>query len=796
MNTNVKLNENQKARIDFMRERIVKIVPEMDLEPARIMTESFMETEGEPLCIRKAKALYRMCDQKTVKIWDKELIVGIPGSKMRGGILSPDTCWNILDKELDTINERKYDPFYLRPEDRQMFLDVIKPFWKGKSSYEAWLKQIPTDCRNLRDTGQLYVDKKAVRGWGEVTAGYTQIIQEGIQSILDHVEELRGELDLTDPGAIEKDNYLQALTIAGEAICRVAERYAEEAERLAGEETDPQRKKELETIAVTCRRVPRYPASTFQEAIQAFWFYQCSIFLEENAAAYNPGRMDQFLYPQYKMSKEAGMTDEEALELMECLWVKMSEPALFQDATTARYSAGYPMFQNTCVGGIDKMGRDAVNEVSYLMLQATIDTQLNQPNLTARYNIGRNPDTYLRKIVESIKTGNGFPAFHNDEVGMRMLMNKGIPSNEAWDWNPGGCVETNLEGRLRHYSAFADINLGGIVEFVFLNGVNRKYNRRVAAETGDVTTFKTYEEFENAIKEQLRFSIRACVLGSHVVDEICMDRIVPALSLSFRECVDNAKDYAWGGAKYNTGNAVILIGVADLVNSMAAVKKVVYDDKRVDMKEMRDALNADFEGYDIVKKLCDDAPKWGNDDEYVDSIAGEIYTFVADEIDKYRSKFGKMTSGILPVSGNTPFGMDVGALPSGRKAWMPLADGISPNAGTDVEGPTAVLKSVANLPHDRYSQGTLLNMKLDPELFESDNGIQQTMALLKSLCTLGVYHAQFNVVDGKVLRDAQVHPDEHKDLLVRVAGYTAYFVELGEEVQNEIIARTTQKSAV
>lgn len=326
------------------------------------------------------------------------------------------------------------------------------------------------------------------------------------------------------------------------------------------------------------------------------------------------------------------------------------------------------------------------------------------------------------------------------------------------------------------------------------NGVNRKSGRKVSVETGDPTGFQTYEEFKEAVKEQLRYAIRAVVKGSHVIDNVCMDRVVPALSLSFRECIENCSDYAWGGAKYNTGNGIILIGVADLINSMAAVKNLVYDEKKITMKELVEALDDDFQGHEFIQQLCKDAPKYGNDDDCVDAVIGEMYTFIADEIESYQSKFGTMTPGILPVSGNTPFGLEVGALPYGRNAWKPLADGVSPNGGTDTQGPGAVLKSVSKIPHDRFVQGTLLNMKVEPEMLDSENGIQQMMALLKSMCSLGVFHVQFNVINRETLIAAQKNPKDYRGLLVRVAGYTAYFTELGKDVQDEIIGRTEQKS--
>ena len=782
-------------RISYMKERVVNKVPEMDLENAKIMTESYKQTEGEPACIRKAKAFYKQCSEKTVTIWDKELIVGCSGSKMRGGILCADTCWSILDDEIDTISTRKYDPFLLLPEDRKLFEETIKPYWKGRSTYEAWLKQIPEDCKKLRDAGQVYINRKAVRGWGETTAGYRQVIEEGMEGIVKRIRARKEKLDLTEPGDIEKDNYLTAMLISAEGICVLGERYAREAERLAALETDETRKAELGVIAQTCDRVPRYPARTFREALQSLYLYQICIFMEQNAASYNPGRMDQYLYPYYKKDLENGvMTEEEAQELLDCLWIKFSEPCLFQDAVTAEFAAGYPMFQNVCVGGVTTSGADAVNPLSYLILQATMDVQLYQPSLSVRYSMAKNPNRFLRKVVELIRLGTGFPAFHNDDVGIRMVMNKGIPLREALDWNPCGCVETNLEGRLRHYTALADINLGGMIEFVMTNGVHRKTGELVSEQTGDPTAFATYAQFQEAVKEQLRYAVQAVVKGSHVIDNICMDRIVPALSLTFRECIENCSDYAWGGAKYNAGNGIILIGVADLINSMAAVKTLVYDEKKITMQEMVEALNHNFEGYDEIRQWCKDAPKYGNDDDVTGEIAEEMFTFIADEIERYHSKFGTMTPGILPVSGNTPFGLEVGALPSGRAAYTPLADGVSPNGGTDTNGPGAVLKSVSHLPHARFVQGTLLNMKVEPEMLQSENGIHQMMALLKSMCTLGVFHVQFNVIDRQTLLRAQKEPEKYRGLLVRVAGYTAYFTELGVDVQNEIIARTEQKS--
>lgn len=780
-------------RINRLKKRVLETKPEMDLENARLLTKAFQESEGEPLVVQKAKAFRKQCFEKTVIIWDDELIVGCSGSKIRAGILCVDSCWSVLDNELDTIGARRYDPFYLRPEDRKIFKEEIRPYWKGRSNYEEWLAQIPEQTRALRDNGVIYIDRKAVRGWGETTAGYEWLIREGLTGIVKTIEARSKELDITRPGDYEKDYYLRALLIVTEGMIKLAERYAAEADRLADRETDPRRKNELNEIAAICRRVPINPATTFREALQSLYFYQILIFMEQNAASYNPGRMDQYLWPFYQEDLASGrITTEGAQELLDCLWVKLSEPCLFQDILTAEFAAGYPMFQNVCVGGVDNTGKDAVNDLSYMILQATMDVRLYQPSLSVRYSMAKNPNSFLRKIVELVSLGTGFPAFHNDDLGIMMLMNKGIPLKEAYNWNPCGCVETNLEGRLRQYTALADINLGSMVEFALLDGKTRKSGQSIAARTGDPSSFKTYEHFLDAVKKQIAYTVRAVVVGSHVIDEIGINRPVPALSLTFKECIENACDYAWGGAKYNAGNGIILIGVADLINSIAAVKHLIYDSGLVTMTRLLEALEHNFEGFSEVQKLCLEAPKYGNDEPEADQLAGEIFTFIADEIEQYKSKYGRMTPGILPVSGNTPFGLEVGALPSGRRAWQPLADGVSPSGGTDFSGPSAVLKSVAHIPHGRFVQGTLLNMKVEPAMLKTENGITQLMALLKSMCSLGVYHVQFNVIDQETLIRAQKYPEKYKGLLVRVAGYTAYFTELGKDVQDEIIGRTVQ----
>jgi len=781
-------------RVKKLRERVVNATPTMDIENALILTESFKKTEALPREMRKALAFKDVCSKKTITIWDQELIVGCSGKVPRGGVLCADVCWSVLDRELETISTRPYDPFYISEEDKQLFKEVIKPYWQGRSNFEKWEAQAPPDIVDLKENAVIYIDRKAVRGPGELTPNYEELLSEGIDGIIAYIEKKKSEYSLSKPNHYPRIAYLNAMRTAAEGMIILGKRYREEALRLAAMETDDRRREELEKIAEVFSQIPARPARTFYEALQFVYLYHSSIFMEQNAASYNLGRIDQYLYPYYQADIEAGrLTPEEAQELLDCTWIKLAEPCLFQDEVTAEYANGYTMFQNVCAGGIDANGQDAVNELSYMVIQASMDTMLYQPSLSVRYNLAKNPDAFLRKCAECINTGNGFPAFHNDEVGIRMMQNKGVPLHEAYDWNPCGCVETNLSGRIRGYVS-ADVNMGSLVEFVLFRGLHRKSGKILGIDTGDPTTFTSYQEFADAVKRQIDHIITKVVEANNILDEIWDDRPVPFISLSFRNCIDTATDYTHGGTKYQCGNGIIYDGIADFINSIAAVKELVFEKKTVSMEKLLQALAADFVSFEDIQKKCLDAEKYGNDLSSPDQVAAEMLSYLAINTNQSDSKYGKLMAGILPVTAHVPLGKVVGALPSGRKAWTTLTDGLSPTGGTDVNGASAVLKSVAKIPHDLFASGTLLNMKLSPELMHDTRGTLNLMALLKSACSLGVFHAQFNVVDKNTLIQAQKYPDDYRDLLVRVAGYTAYFIELCPEVQNEIIDRTVQES--
>lgn len=780
-------------RINALREQYLNTRVEMDVYNAKYLTEGFKEAEGKPWILQKSNGYYHQCRDKAIYIQPHELLVGGVGFKPRAGVLCADSSASIIEKELDTISTRPYDPFYLSEEGKKVFTEDVQDYWKNKCVLDRWRLLAPKDMETLRNNGIIFIDRKAVRGYGENTPGWERILHKGLGTIRQEAKDALAKLDDAVPGDLEKMYFYQATIQAADGIILLANRHADLAEKMAEECQDPIRKAELLKIAEVNRWVPEHPARNFYEACQSMLSYEYAIFMEQNASSYNLGRIDQYFYPYYKADKEAGiLTDDAAQELLDCLWIKIAEMSLFQDEITAQYAAGYCITVQTSCGGVDRYGNDATNELSYMMIQATEDVRFKEPNLGFTYSIAKNPDSLLHKAVESISRGLTMPAIYTNDVGIQMLQNKGIPLREAWDWNPCGCVETNLSGRLKQYTDIADINMGAMVELALNDGYSRITGEKVGVSTGDPRNFKTFDDFYEALLKQIDYAVDVITSGNQLLDYLSMNfRPVPALSLSYEHCMESGLDYSQPhGAKYTAGGGVITVGQADIINSVAAVKTLVYDEKKITMDELVKALDANFEGYEDLQKLCLAAPKYGNDDPRADFCVGAIYTHVADQFEKYETKFGKMTLGMLPVSGNTPIGQWVGALPSGRKAGTPLTDGIGATGGTDVNGPTGLLKSVSCLPHARYTQGTQLNMKFEPELIKGEDGMRHAMDMIKTMSLLDVYHVQINCVDRDTLLDAQKHPEKHRDLLIRVAGYTAFFVELSKETQDEIIGRT------
>lgn len=684
-------------RIEALRKQFLDTRVDMDVYNAKYLTEGFKEYEGKPWILQKANGFRNQCRKKNIYIQDYELLVGGAGFKPRCGILCADSSCSILDRELDTISTRKFDPFYLSEEGKKVFKEEVSDYWKEKCMLDRWRAMAPEDMETLRDNGMIYIDRKAVRGYGETTPGWERLLTLGISGIRKEAQEALEKLDDSHVGDLEKMFFLKSELIVCEGIITIANRHADLAEEMAEECRDEGRRIELLKIADVCRRVPEYPARSFYEALQSVLTYEYAIYMEQNASSYNLGRIDQYLYPYYKADIENGvMTEDDAQELLDCMWIKIAELSLFQDEVTAEFAAGYCTTIQVTPGGIDRFGNDAVNPLSYQVIQATMDVRFAEPNLSVRYNIAKNPDSFLRMAAEGIRMGISMPAVYHDDAGIRMLLNKGVPLSEAWDWNPCGCVETNLSGRMKQYTDMADINMGGIIEMALNDGISRKTGKRVSVSTGDPGSFKTFDDFFEAVKAHIRYFVDVVASGNQLLDYLSMNyRPVPCLSLTYPDCMEKAVDYSMGGAKYNCGGGVITVGQADIINSLAAVRNLVYDEKKITMEQLCQALEANFEGYEDIRKMCMDAPKYGNDDERADWIVGEVFTYVVDQFEKYDTKFGKMTTGMLPVSGNTPIGKWVGALPSGRYAWTPLTDGIGATGGTDTNGPTALLKSSA-----------------------------------------------------------------------------------------------------
>lgn len=638
-------------RIEALRKQFLDTRVDMDVYNAKYLTEGFKEYEGKPWILQKANGFRNQCRKKNIYIQDYELLVGGAGFKPRCGILCADSSCSILDRELDTISTRKFDPFYLSEEGKKVFKEEVSDYWKEKCMLDRWRAMAPEDMETLRDNGMIYIDRKAVRGYGETTPGWERLLTLGISGIRKEAQEALEKLDDSHVGDLEKMFFLKSELIVCEGIITIANRHADLAEEMAEECRDEGRRIELLKIADVCRRVPEYPARSFYEALQSVLTYEYAIYMEQNASSYNLGRIDQYLYPYYKADIENGvMTEDDAQELLDCMWIKIAELSLFQDEVTAEFAAGYCTTIQVTPGGIDRFGNDAVNPLSYQVIQATMDVRFAEPNLSVRYNIAKNPDSFLRMAAEGIRMGISMPAVYHDDAGIRMLLNKGVPLSEAWDWNPCGCVETNLSGRMKQYTDMADINMGGIIEMALNDGISRKTGKRVSVSTGDPGSFKTFDDFFEAVKAHIRYFVDVVASGNQLLDYLSMNyRPVPCLSLTYPDCMEKAVDYSMGGAKYNCGGGVITVGQADIINSLAAVRNLVYDEKKITMEQLCQALEANFEGYEDIRKMCMDAPKYGNDDERADWIVGEVFTYVVDQFEKYDTKFGKMTTGMLPV---------------------------------------------------------------------------------------------------------------------------------------------------
>lgn len=776
-------------KMNYLRQK-----PSITIHRARIITQIDKENPGLPRILLRARAFRRCCETAPLVIQDNELIVGAPNGAPRAGAFSPDISWRWLRDELDTIGERPQDPFYVSEEDKKILREEIFPYWQGKSVDEYCEAQY-REAGLWELSGESFVSDcsyHALNGGGDSNPGYDVILmKKGMLDIRNEATEHLEKLDYANPDDLDKIYFYKSVIETTEGVMIYARRLSEYAASLAARETDPQRRAELERIAQVNARVPAHAPQTFHEAIQAVWTVESLLVVEENQTGMSIGRVDQYMYPFYKADLEAGrLTPCQAFDLAGCMLIKMSEMMWITSEGSSKFFAGYQPFVNMCVGGLTREGNDATNELTYLLMDAVRHVKIYQPSLATRVH-NKSPREYLEKIVDVVRAGMGFPAVHFDDTHIKMMLAKGVSIEDARDYCLMGCVEPQKAGRLYQWTSTAYTQWPMAIELVLNHGVPLWYGKQVCPDMGPLSAFDTYEKFEAAVKEQIKYITRlsgtATVISQRVQRELAPK---PLMSIMYEGCMENGRDVSAGGAMYNFGPGVVWSGLATYADSMAAIRKLVYDDKKYTLEELNEALKADFEGYDLVRRDCLAAPKYGNDDEYADSIAADIIEFTEREHRKIRTLYSTLSHGTLSISNNTPFGMMTGASANGRRAWKPLSDGISPSQGSDVKGPTAIIKSVSRLGCDCMNIGQVHNFKLMSGLLETPEGRNSLISLIRTASIFGNGEMQFNYLTNETLLQAQQNPADYRDLVVRVAGYSAFFVELCKDVQNEIISRT------
>ncbi|MBF0363744.1 MAG: formate C-acetyltransferase/glycerol dehydratase family glycyl radical enzyme [Oligoflexia bacterium] len=791
-----KLSKKLPARLERMREAYFKIKPSISIHRAHAFTRVAREEWGTNTKVLKGKCIYHACETAPIYIGKEELIVGLSGGKPRAGIISPDVSWRWLAKEVDYIDRRKVDPYELAEEDRKILKEEIFPFWKGKSVDEICYKHLEELglLSMTFESGVVDCEVKTTSGGGDLCPGYPNILfKKGFAGIKKRALE---RLAILRPEVREEYDqifFLKAVVLSCDGMILLAKRYVDAALEMAKVESDPQRKKELEDIAKVFQRVPEHPPTNFREALQMIWFGQAMLYQEEITAGTSPGRVDQYVYPFYKQDIESGaLTVEEAEELMYCFLYKFNENAWPLSEFASKYFSGYMPYQNMVVGGVDENGRDAVNDLTYMIMNCSKNLRMFQPSLTTRIH-AEAPAEYWEAIADVISAGLGFPNVQTDEVAIEALLSLGLTLRDARNYSIMGCTEPQLAGKQVRWASATYTNFGIPFEFVMTNGMHRFTKKKLGVETGSLESFDTFEKFEAAVKEQIKHIFKICGVCTILIQKVHQQhQPKPLGSALIDDCVERGKDYMEGGAHYNSGPGIVCVGTAEYANSMYAVKKLVYEDKKITLQQLAKAMEHDFEGFPEIYKMCITAPKYGNDIEAVDFFAKDLMNFAYEEIKKLDGLLAPLELSTLSVSSNVPQGEALGALPSGRRAGKPISDGISPTQGTDVNGITAAIKSVDGAELWKNTDGTLYNVTINPDLVSTPQGKANLVALLKAHHKLGGAQIQFNCIKRETLLDAQKHPEKYRSLMVRVAGYSAYFTELAKELQDDIISRTEQ----
>lgn len=810
-----RIQEEMLGKNDFKqgRERIYKILesfhtqrPIIDVERAKYFTESMKETEGEPLVLRWSKALLHIAKNMTVYIDDHNLLVGRGGQPGRYGMLFPELDGDFLDVAIEQLPSRVESPFNISQADADIVVNEIAPYWKGKTFHEKLAEALPKetlkvtyDPADVLKSRFIVNETASFRSSIQWVHDYERVLKRGFKGIKEEAEQKLAALDPLSPvDNMEKAPYLQAVINVCDAIVLWANRHAALAAELAEKEADAARKQELLEISEVCRWVPENPARNFREAVQSQWFTQMFSRIEQKTGTIiSNGRMDQYFYPYYQKDLAEGLiTEEKAVELLECMWVAMAQFIdLYVSPTGGAFNEGYAHWEAVTIGGQTPDGCDATNELTYLFLKSKQEFPLNYPDLAARIH-ARAPERYMHEVALTIKEGSGFPKLINDEEVIPLLLSKGATFEEAYDYAVSGCSEARMPNRDTFTSGCAYINFASAVEMVLHNGRTLLTGDEVIGlETGDPREFTTWEEFWNAYTAQTTNFLKHAFIQQHVIINLRPKHFATPLGSSLHDlcmehCLDLHTPVIPGGIDMGYFE---LMGYGTVVDSLAAVKKLVFEDKKLTMAELVEALECNFEGKEAIRQLLLNAPKYGNNDPYVDSIAKDVDRQALEFTKKYSKELNvHLDLRLVPFTSHVPFGKVVSATPNGRKAYTPLADGASASHGCDANGPTAVLLSNFNSKNYNFREraSRLLNIKFTPSCVAGEEGTQKLASFIRTWCDLKLWHLQFNIINKETLLKAKKDPDKYRGLIVRVAGYSAYFCDLSPDLQDDIIART------
>ena len=790
-------------RMKEFREEVLDEKPYIDAQRAILATIAYKENLNQPRVMVRAKMLEKVLDHMSIYIEDKSLLAGNQATKNRNAPIFPEYTMEFVMKELDQFEKRDGDVFYITEKTKEQ-LREIAPFWQNNNLRARGEALLPEEVRVFMETGVFGMEGKLNAGDAHLAVNYERILKDGLRGYEKRVKEYKASLDLTDPESIDKYCFYNAVLIVLEAVRNFANRYSVLAQDLAEKELNQERKIELLEISRICSKVPYEPAETFREAVQSVWFIQLILQIESNGHSLSYGRFDQYMYPYYNRDiKNGTIKESEALELLTCLWIKTLTINKVRSQAHTLSSAGSPMYQNVTIAGqtIDK--KDAVNDLSFLVLKSVAQTRLTQPNLTVRYHKNINKH-FLDECVEVMRLGFGMPALNNDEIIIPSFMDWQVKEEDAYNYSAIGCVETAVPGKWGYRcTGMSYINFPRMLLCTMNNGVDLTSNKRFTKGYGYFTEMESYEELLKAWDKTIREITRYSVIVENVIDK-ASERDVPDILCSALtdDCIARGKTIKEGGAVYDFISG-LQVGIANMADCLAAIKKLVYEEKKITKQELWDAILDDFsspENKKIQEMLIREAPKYGNDDDYVDQLIVEAYDSYIEEIEKYpntrynRGPIGGIRyAGTSSISANVGQGMSTMATPDGRNAFEPLAEGCSPAHNSDKNGPTAVFKSVSKLRTNKITGGVLLNQKMTPQMLSTEENRQKLELLIKTFFNrLHGYHVQYNIVSKETLIDAQKHPEKHKDLIVRVAGYSAFFNVLSKKTQDDIIGRTEQ----